>query len=87
MPSLQEGILALQNEAEVEEFLSAILSTSEKEGVNNRWLAASMLNEGYTQRQVARSLKISVATVSRAAKLIRGKETFLSKLIGRVGTR
>lgn len=65
---------------EVERFLKVILSSKEVENLGKRWRAFQMLLEGKTQRSVSKALPISIATVSRAANVIKSERALLERL-------
>jgi len=55
----------------LKEFLKDILSRKEYKNLLLRWRIIELLTEGKSQRDVATELKISVATVSRGANVLK----------------
>ncbi len=58
-------------------FLSDILSHSEFKDVVSRWQIVKMLNQGMSQREIAKKLGISIAKVTRGSRVLKyGKGGF-----------
>ncbi len=50
------------------EFLYDILSPSEYKELAVRWQIVKMLNSGYSHREISKTLKVSLATVTRGSR-------------------
>ncbi len=66
-----------RDEKEVAELLSVLLTPGEYDEIAGRWQILQQLLEGKTQREVSKSLKVAIATVTRGAReLKQGGEIF-----------
>ena len=70
--ALLEAILALKNKDEAKLFLRDLLTREEIEEVSKRLLAARMLTEGSSYREVERATGFSSTTVARVSKWLQG---------------
>jgi TrpR family trp operon transcriptional repressor len=71
----------LHTEAEVECFFKELLTKSEIETLSKRWRILEMLNQGYTQREIAKDLQVSLCKVTRGAKILKDKDSILAKFL------
>ena len=69
----------LHTEAEIESFFKELLTESEIETLSKRWRILEMLNQGSTQREIAKELQVSLCKVTRGAKILKDKESVLGK--------
>lgn len=54
-------------------FLIDILTPQEYEEIVKRWQLVKQLNNGITQRQIAKNLRISLAKISRGSRMLLNK--------------
>ncbi len=71
----------LHTEAEVESFFKELLTESEIETLSKRWRILEMLKQGYTQREIAKDLQVSLCKVTRGAKILKDKDSILAKFL------
>lgn len=71
----------LHTEAEVESFFKELLTKSEIETLSKRWRILEMLKQGYTQREIAKDLQVSLCKVTRGAKILKDKDSILAKFL------
>lgn len=71
----------IDTEAEISIFLRELLTESEMETLSKRWRILEMLREGHTQREIAKSLKVSLCKVTRGAKIMKDKQSVLAKYL------
>lgn len=71
----------LHTEAEVESFFKELLTKSEIETLSKRWRILEMLNQGYTQREIAKDLQVSLCKVTRGAKILKDKDSILAQFL------
>ena len=69
----------LHSEAEIESFFKELLTESEIETLSKRWRILEMLKDGFTQRDIAKELKVSLCKVTRGAKILKDKNSTLSR--------
>lgn len=67
------------------EFLDDILTTGEYEEIARRWQIIKMLEAGIPQREIAETLHVGVATVTRGAKELSDKRGGFRKVITKFG--
>lgn len=72
-----KALAVLQTDADRHQFLTALMSSSEIKNLRHRWHAMQLLLCGKTQREARDEAKVSIATVSRAARQIRIDGHFL----------
>ncbi len=67
------------------DFLVDILTTGEYEEIARRWQIIKMLEAGTPQREIAETLGVGVATVTRGAKELADKKGGFRKVITKFG--
>ena len=65
--------------AEITAFLRELLTESEIETLTKRWRILEMLNNGLTQREIAKDLQVSLCKITRGAKLLKDNKSILAK--------
>lgn len=70
--ALLGAILALKNKDEAKRFIRDLLTREEIEEVSKRLLAARMLTEGSSYRDVEKATGFSSTTVARVSKWLQG---------------
>lgn len=74
MQSLEEisGILSIMDKKEITDFFKELLTSSEIRTLSKRWQVVKMLaTTECTQREVARSLHVSLCIVTHGAKILK----------------
>ena len=71
----------LHSEAEIESFFKELLTESEIETLSKRWRILDMLAQGFTQRDIAKELQVSLCKVTRGAKILRNKDSVFSQYL------
>ena len=77
-------IASLMTEMSLEEgytFLSEILTPAEISTLSKRWRILKMLNEGFSQREIAKDLQVSLCKVTRGAKILKNQESVLAQYL------
>lgn len=64
-------ILSLSTKEEVKNFLSGMFTSQEIEQLNQRLKIIKLLKQGVPQREIAESLGVGIATVTRGSKELR----------------
>lgn len=62
-------------------FLLEILTPTEISTLTKRWRILKMLKEGYSQREIAKELNVSLCKVTRGSKILKNTQSICSKLI------
>ena len=84
MKTLEEISTLVKNidtQAEITAFLKELLTESEIETLSKRWRILEMLKQGYTQREIAKELQVSLCKVTRGAKIMKNKKSILAKYL------
>ena len=80
---LSKLLINVTDQKEMEAVLDAILTSKEREEIENRLQIYQMLAEGTAQREIATRLGVGIATVTRGAKAFReGKFASIEKHLG-----
>lgn len=69
----------LHTEVEIETFFKELLTESEIETLSKRWRILDLLTQGYTQREIAKELQVSLCKVTRGAKILKDKSSVLAR--------
>lgn len=78
---ISKEITKLKDEKEVKKFLFELLTESEISDLSKRWQILKMLNLGFTQRQIAKELNVSLCKITRGAKVLNDKNSICSKIM------
>ena len=78
---LIDSVVKIDSEVEMESFFKELLTESEIETLSKRWRILRMLNEGTTQRDIAKELQVSLCKVTRGAKILKNEKSVLAKMI------
>ena len=82
MESIKEISKILKNiesSKEIQNFLLELLTESEVETLSKRWRIVKMLIGGKTQRDIAKELNVSLCKVTRGSKILKNKDSVISK--------
>jgi uncharacterized protein YerC len=84
MHRVERALVAIRNEQEASAVLKALCSPRELRAIKKRWRAIQLLHAGTTQREAAKLVRTSIATVTRAARAVREHDHIVTLLIGRL---
>jgi TrpR family transcriptional regulator, trp operon repressor len=70
LDELVNQILKLKTKEEIKVFLNGILTPKELVEISNRLLIVKMLKRGVPQQEIAKTIQVGVATVTRGAREI-----------------
>jgi TrpR family transcriptional regulator, trp operon repressor len=68
-------------------FLTDLLSPSEYEEIVRRWQLVKLLDQGMPQREIAKKLGVSIATVTRGSRALRDQKGGFNRVLKGLGTR
>ena len=74
-------IISKMDEAEINKFLSEMLTESELSVLSKRWRILNMLSQGITQREIAKELQVSLCKVTRGAKIMKSQGAIVNKYL------
>ena len=65
----------------IEDFLKNILTEAELKNLASRWEIVKLLEQGISQRKIARDLHLSLCKITRGSKVLKEKNSAVKKLI------
>lgn len=71
----------ISNQAEMDRFLSEILTPAELHDLALRWELMNKLSQGDSQRQIASELGISLCKITRGAKILKDMQSISRKFL------
>ncbi len=86
MDTLKEisNLLSELSKEEINAFLAEILTEAEIATLSNRWRILKMLNQNFSQRDIASKLNVSLCKITRGAKILKNKNAISLKLIRKI---
>ena len=76
------GVLARTADPKlIREFLRSILTEREITEISGRWQLVKMLDQGLTQRTIARRLGMSLCKITRGSKELKKRNSALKRMI------
>jgi TrpR family trp operon transcriptional repressor len=79
------GLLAeTTNKNLILEFMESILTPAELEAISSRWELVKMLDQGVSQRKIARELHLSLCKITRGSKELKKDNSPLKKMIDKI---
>ena len=81
LKELAKAITKLKDDKEILKFLTELLTESEINVLSKRWRILKMLEAGSTQREIAKSLGVSLCKVTRGSKILKDKNAVTTKLL------
>jgi TrpR family trp operon transcriptional repressor len=75
-------VLAETNDQKkISAFLAGILTANEIAEISSRWELVKLLEQGQSQRQIARKLKLSLCKITRGSRELKKKDSALRHMI------
>ncbi len=78
---ISKAMRQLKSDNEARSFLEEILTKAELADISKRWRILKMLNEGYTQREIAKILNVSLCKITRGSQIINDKNAVSRKYL------
>jgi len=72
------------NEEEIEEFLVSIFTPAELRTLSSRWELVKLLEQGISQRTIARQLGLSLCKITRGSRELKKENSILKKMIAQI---
>jgi TrpR family trp operon transcriptional repressor len=82
MKEIVDALVAVKSSRDASAFLRALWSPQEVLAIKHRLRAIQMLRSGVSHRQVRDRLGIGIATVTRAARVLREHPQIIDKVLG-----
>lgn len=80
---LLKTIISIKDIDELESFLYEILTPGEVADLSLRWKLLQDLQSGMTQRKIAEKYGISLCKITRGSKILKNKNSIISKIFKR----
>jgi len=74
-------LATIEDDVLIENFLVSILTENEIKEIHSRWDLVKLLNQGVSQRTVARKLGLSLCKITRGSKELKKKNSAFRKVI------
>lgn len=71
----------LKTDTEVYNFLLELFTDAELIDLSKRWRILNMLNNGCSQREIAKELQVSLCKITRGAKILKNKNSVVLKYL------
>ena len=78
---ISKAMRQLKSDNEARSFLEEILTKAELADISKRWRILKMLNVGYTQREIAKILNVSLCKITRGSQIINDKNAVSRKYL------
>ena len=78
---ISKAMRQLKSDNEARSFLEEILTKAELADISKRWRILKMLNEGYTQREIAKILNVSLCKITRGSQIKKEKNAVSRKYL------
>lgn len=78
---ISKAIRQLKTDKQVYSFLQEILTQAELIDLSKRWRILKMLNEGCTQREIAKTLNVSLCKITRGSQIINNENAVCTKYL------
>jgi TrpR family trp operon transcriptional repressor len=65
----------------IENFLKNILTETELKNLASRWEIVKLLDQGVSQRKIAKDLHLSLCKITRGSKVLKEKNSAVKKII------
>lgn len=84
---LEEILLDIKTRKLLHEFLIDLLSPTEYKDLSVRWQIIKLLHKGASHRDIAKKLKVSVATVTRGSRELMNKKGGFKQILQKYYSR
>ena len=84
LKEIAEIISNARNQRELELLLEGLLTPSELEVLHLRWHLLRLLQQGLTQREISKQLKISLGKIARGSRLLKYGSEDVTELVTRI---
>ena len=79
------GLLAETNQKKlILEFLESLLTPAELEAISSRWEIVKRLDQGISQRKIAKELHLSLCKITRGSKELKKVNSPMKKMISKI---
>ena len=81
LKEISKTLIDLKSKNDMYNFLQELFTEAELNDLSKRWRILKLLNEGVTQREIAKILNVSLCKVTRGAKIIKNKDAIVTKYL------
>ncbi|MBI9104171.1 MAG: transcriptional regulator [Spirochaetales bacterium] len=79
---LSEAFAKTDNPVLIREFLGSLLTPNELQEVSTRWALVKLIDDGMSQRNIARELGLSLCKITRGSKELKKENSPFQEMIG-----
>lgn len=73
--------MQIRDEKLMQGFFSSLLTPSEIKAISSRWELVKMLDQGYSQREIARKMHLSLCKITRGSRELARKNSPFKKCL------
>lgn len=81
---VSELLAFTKDPTEIRNFFESILTNKELQDIGSRWELVKRLDQGESQRQIARDLHLSLCKITRGSKELKKKNAILKRFLKRL---
>jgi TrpR family trp operon transcriptional repressor len=78
---LAEAFCSIKDPALMQEFFSEIFTPAEVDDFVLRWRLMELLNQGFTQREIASRLGVSLCKITRGSRILRSGTSITERIL------
>ncbi|MCM1322523.1 MAG: trp operon repressor [Bacteroides sp.] len=82
LKELIKVIASVSDEDLLRDFFECLFTSAELKDINNRWLLVKEIENGTTQREIARMFKMSLCKITRGSKELKKENSAFKKMLG-----
>lgn len=81
MQDIAKVLASITDPQEMSDFLTEILTPSERENLALRWQLLKLLDRGVSQRAIAQQLEVSLCKITRGAKILKQADSLTQRFL------
>lgn len=83
MDEIAKVFASISEADKIEEFLKSLLTDKELFDISSRWELVKLLDQGMSQRHIARELQVSLCKITRGSKELKKDDSIFKYFIDR----
>lgn len=81
LDELAAALAGTSDQALIKEFLLSILTENEAEEISSRWALVRLIDDGVSQRRIARSLGLSLCKITRGSRELKKRNSAFRRML------
>ncbi len=81
LKEISEMLSCIDDEELIEKFLTEMLTPSEIDTLVLRWELLKMLDEGFSQREISKTLRVSLCKITRGSRELKKQDSAVKKIL------